>query len=146
MNFYSYRPTGSAVPRAEEFALTEISAEVIEERKDEMETLGQRIKQKIVYGTNPAQKFQTLIDDGTFNQVADARMKGEELSLMQLLKPKSKKNSEQEDPKEQKSEALVEEAGELQMTQTKSKLAVQEFVPRPDQMMRRKSTYASLID
>ena len=54
MNFYSYRPNGSAVPSAEEFAITEISAEVIKERKEEMEVLGQRAKQKIVFGSNPA--------------------------------------------------------------------------------------------
>ena len=43
------------------------------------------MRQKIALESTTQQRFQTLVDDGTLNKVADAQMRGETLNLMHLL-------------------------------------------------------------
>ena len=37
MNFYTYRPNGNMAPSADEFSITELAAEVVEHRQNQMD-------------------------------------------------------------------------------------------------------------
>ena len=54
-----------------------------------MDSLIRQKRHKVIFKTDPSEEFQKLIKDGSLEQVMDASMRGEELSLQQIIQSRN---------------------------------------------------------
>ena len=66
------------------------------EADSELEDLQRQMKRRLAFVEKPADKYQSLVDDGTISRVTDAQIEGEELSLREVLYPKKAKRKDEE--------------------------------------------------
>ena len=68
-----------------EYDLTVVSTEQKVQNAKDKEALIKQLRQKVVFHESPEDQFNNLIEDGTINRVVDARLKGQDLSLVKIL-------------------------------------------------------------
>ena len=73
-----------------EYELTGVSAEQKVKNAKDKEALIKQLRQKVAFHESPHDHFNNLIGDGTINRVVDARLKGQDLSLVKVLYPNRK--------------------------------------------------------
>ena len=73
-----------------EFELTEVSTEQKVKNAKDKEALIKQLRQKAAFHESPEDQFNNLIEDGTINRVVDARLKGQDLSLVKIIEPNRK--------------------------------------------------------